>query len=118
MNRWTTEELKILKKHYAAKGAKYVSERTGHPIPSVVVKAKTVGVRSAFIRRWKEWEINYLRRSYLNKPIESISRTLKRTPSSVFNKARLLELFVAKPNKWSKEDANLLADMALFVISR
>lgn len=108
-NLWTNKELKILKKRYAEKGAKYVAKRTGRSFQSVTVKAGALGLKSGSIRRWKQFDINYLLNNYANKPVDSIGRTLKRSPQSVATKIRQLKLPVPKkPKKWSEEDLDLL----------
>jgi hypothetical protein len=104
MKRWTASELRILKKRYPEKGAKYVSKRTGHPVPSVVAKANVLGIRSGSIQRWTQFEINYLLKNYGKKPVDSIARSLKRNIQSVDNKARLLKIHIPAPKKWSEED--------------
>lgn len=105
---WTKSELSILKKWYSEKGAKYVSKRTGHPLSSVVMRAKTLGVSSGAVRRWNLFEKNYILKNYPAKSIESIARTLKRSPASVTNKTRQLKIFVPKPKKWNSKKRWLL----------
>jgi len=105
---WTNSSLRILKKRYSIRGAKYVAKRTGHPVYSVIAKANKIGLRSGSLRRWKQFEVNYLLNNYANKPVDSIARTLRRSQLSVNNKARQLKIFVPKPRKWSEEELNLL----------
>src|SRR4030095_10790777 len=107
-NTWENKDLRILKKRYSTRGAKYVAKRTGHPISSVVIKAKALGVHAGSLRRWKQFEVNYVLNNSPQKPVDSIARTLKRSPLSVNNKARQLKIFVPKPKKWSEEELNLL----------
>ena len=107
-NLWTKSQLRILKKRYSEKGAKYVSKRTGHPVNSVVVKARALNIRSGSVRRWSEFEKRYILKNYPLKTNESIARTLKRSPTSVSNKARRSNIFIPKPKHWSEEELNLL----------
>src|SRR5438105_13137312 len=95
-NPWTKSQLRILKKRYSEKGAKYVSKRTGHPVSSVVVKASALNISSGSVRRWNEFEEKYILKNYPRKTKESIARTLKRSQNSVLNKARRLNLFIPK----------------------
>jgi biotin operon repressor len=107
-NSWTKSDLRILKKRYAERGAKYVAKKTGHPFTSVVAKANSLGIHSNSLRRWNQFEVNYLLKNYSVKPVDSIARSLKRTPLSVNNKARQLKIFVPKPLKWTEEELNQL----------
>lgn len=109
MKRWTKPHLGILKRNYSAKGAKYVSKKTGHPASSVVIKANSLGIRSASIRRWTEFELNYLLKNYGIKKPDSIARSLKRSVISVENKARYLKIYIPKPTKkWPEAELDLL----------
>jgi len=109
MNRWTKPHLGILKRNYSTKGAKYVSKKTGHPVTSVVIKANSLGIKSASIRRWTEFELNYILKNYGTKKPDSIARSLKRTLISVENKARYLKIYVPKPTKkWPEADVEML----------
>jgi predicted DNA-binding protein YlxM (UPF0122 family) len=111
-NSWTKSEIRILKKRYSSKGAKYVSKRTGHPVNSVVAKAHSLGVKSGSLQRWKQFDINYLLNNYSKKPLDSIGRTLKRSALSVASKARQLKLPIpTKIKKWPEEDLNLLREL-------
>lgn len=108
-NIWTKSEIIILKKRYTSRGAKYVSKRTGHSFNSVVAKARSLGLKSGSIQRWRQFDINYLLNNYSKKPFDSIARTLKRSTLSVASKARLLKLPIPpKPKKWTEDDLNLL----------
>jgi hypothetical protein len=55
--------------------------------------------------------VNYLLKNYLIKRADSIARTLKRSKSSVDNKARQLKIYVPKPKKWTEEELNLLRQL-------
>ena len=110
-NLWTKNHLKILKKQYSAKGAKYVAKKTGHPVYSVVAKANSLGVFSGSLRRWTQFEVNYLLKNYSTKSVDSIARSLKRNKSSVENKARQLDIYVPKPKKWTEEQLKLLKEL-------
>ncbi|MEO8513820.1 MAG: hypothetical protein ABI543_09690 [Ignavibacteria bacterium] len=109
MAQWTKPHLGILKRNYSTKGAKYVSKKTGHPESSVVIKANSLGIKSASIRRWTEFELKYILKNYGMKKPDSIARSLKRSVISVESKARYLKIYVPKPTKkWPEAELVLL----------
>jgi hypothetical protein len=110
-NEWTNEEIKILRKYYRQKGAKYVAERLGRNHDTVMAKAAKLNVRYKGIRPWKAWEDNFLRRHYDDRKNVSIARTLKRSVPSITARAKKLNLSGARPSYWSEEDENILRTM-------
>lgn len=50
VGKWTQEEIKILRKYYRRKGAKYVAERVGRNPDTVMAKAAQLGIRYEGIR--------------------------------------------------------------------
>ncbi len=60
-------------------------------------------------RRWREEEIEYLIENYNVKSIEEIGNFLKRTPNSIYKKAKRLKL-TKTMNKWSLSETNYLIE--------
>lgn len=110
-NRWTEEELKILKKFYSKRGANYVAEFVAHSADTVMFKAAQLGLRTNKFRKWEKWEDNYLQRHHNDRNYYSIAKTLKRSKKSVIHRASKLKLTNMRSEFWNQEDLKRLEEL-------
>jgi hypothetical protein len=110
-NRWTEEEIKVLKKFYSKKGANYVARFVEHSPDTVMFKAAQLGLRTNKFRKWEKWEDNYLERHHHDRSYASIAKTLKRTKKSVLHRACQLKLTNKRSEYWNQEDLERLAEL-------
>ncbi|MBK6913970.1 MAG: hypothetical protein IPH11_10030 [Ignavibacteriales bacterium] len=111
LNKWSEEEIKILKRLYSKKGAKPVAKLLGRKPDNVMAKAAKLGIRFSKVRPWEKWEDNYLIRHYADRKNLSISHTLRRSIPSIMNRAKFLNLSAVKSPSWTEEEKNILREL-------
>lgn len=93
--KWRNQETCYLRMNYGKKTSKEIALVINRSRHSIYNKAEELGLRTYIWgrgRKWKEKEIHFLRKSYEEKPIREIARELRRSISSVQQKARRLGL--------------------------
>lgn len=114
---WTQEEVKYLKQWYCKKPTSEIMKQLNRSANSIRRKADRLGITDASNsirgKEWTEVELQYLKTWYGKKTISQIARDLRRTSSSVQNKA--FRLGITDPEKqqdsrpWTEEEENYLS---------
>ena len=109
---WTEDNLTYLRENHLKETPKQISQATGIGYTSIVEKLKQLDLYSANAghRIWTKDEVEFLKEKYMTRRYSSIARDLRRTTSSVEQKANLLGLKKPKPRKWKAEEIQYLKD--------
>ena len=95
--RWSSEEVRLLKRLFRKGKAREIAERTGRPLTAVREKAYSMGLKTRECRQWLAEELTLLKKLYPGESLQSIADKLGRSKSVVGHKARTIGLRKIKP---------------------
>jgi len=108
---WTKNELNLLKKRYAEKGAKYVAKKTGHPFTSVIAKARQLNILVPAPKKWSDEDLKLLKELWTDKKysIDEVAAKLGKTRAAAHYQAWHMGLRRPQVWKfWNKDEVSYL----------
>lgn len=133
--KWTKAEVNYLKNNYKFKSNLSLAKALGRTIPSVAIKAKSLGLtgtpapitpsintkttvfKSKKVKQngWSKKEISFLKENYGKLSVAEIAKELNRSAGSITGKAYWLNISFKAPNKrshraWSNEEVKYLKE--------